>query len=254
MISAAIVAYNEATKLSVCLASIADFVDEIVVVDLGSTDNLQKIAAKYKAKIVPHAHVSHVELVRNFSIAQCKGDWILILDPDEKLPVSLKRYLLKYVGNHSRGALNIPRMNIFFGEWIRHTNFWPDYQIRFFSRGMVKWQEVLHSYPTTKLPATKVPLDTKLAIRHTTYPTFASFLQKQDRYSTIRAQEKQAAGETFSVLSLAYSTSREFLSRYIKHYGFLDKKVGALLMLGLLYYHWGVEWKLKLLKRTPPTG
>lgn len=248
MISAAIVAYNEAKKLDVCLGSIADLVDEIVVVDLGSTDNIREIVAKYKAKIVPHPHVSHVELVRNFSIAQCKGNWVLVLDPDEKLPKSLRQYLLKYVESHSRGVLNIPRMNIFFGKWIRHTNFWPDCQIRFFSQGMVEWQEVLHSYPTTKIPATKLPIDKRLAIRHTTYPTFASFLQKQDRYSTIRAKEKQVAGEKFSIPSLLYSTGREFLSRYIKHRGFLDKKMGVLLMVGLLYYHWGAELKLKSLK------
>lgn len=249
MISAAIVAYNEARKLKVCLESIADFVDEIVLIDLGSTDHIQEVAAKYKAKIVPHPHVSHVELVRNFSIAQCRGDWILVLDPDEKLPKSLKQYLAHYMENHSRGVLNIPRMNIFFGKWIKHTNFWPDCQIRFFSKNTVKWQEVLHSYPTTKIPSTKLPIDKKLAIRHTTYPTFASFLQKQDRYSTIRAKEKHTAGEKFSVVSLLYSTSREFLSRYIKHRGFLDKKMGVLLMVGLLYYYWGVELKLKSLKQ-----
>lgn len=249
MISAAIVTYNEAKKLNICLESIADFADEIVVVDLGSTDNIQEIAAKYKAKTVAHPYVSHVELVRNFSIAQCSGDWILVLDPDEKLTKSLKQYLLKYIQDHSQGVLNIPRMNIFFGKWIRHTNFWPDCQIRFFSKNTVKWQEVLHSYPTTKVPPTKLPIDKKLAIRHITYPTFASFLEKQDRYSTIRAKEKKAAGERFSVLSLMHSTGREFLSRYIRHYGFLDKKLGIFLTIGLLYYYWGVEFKLKSLKQ-----
>lgn len=249
MISAIIVAYNEAEKLKTCLKSIASFADEIIVVDLGSTDKTRKVATEFKAKIVPHKFVSHVELIRNFAIAQCSGDWILVLDPDEQIPGTLKKFLRNFIQKNTSGILNIPRMNIFLGQWINHTNFWPDYQIRFFSKGTVKWKKLLHSYPTTRIPDIKLPLQKKYAIKHITYPSFSSFLKRQDRYSSIRAKERYANGERFSFWSLLYFPIREFLSRYIKHKGFLDKKRGLLLMVGLLYYHWAVEWKLKALKK-----
>lgn len=249
MISAAIVSYNEAKKLKRCLESIKGFADEIIIVDLGSTDHTKEVLSKFNVRVIDHKHVTHVELVRNFSISQCSGDWILVLDPDEKLDKWLKYFLLNYSKKYTKGVLNIPRKNIFFGEWIKHTNFWPDYQIRFFSRGTVKWKKILHSYPSTTIPAFKLPLDEKYAIRHITYPTFKSFLKKQERYSSIRAQEKYNAGENFSVGSLIYASTREFLSRYIKHRGFMDKKNGILLMTGLIYYFWTVEWKLKSLKK-----
>lgn len=249
MISATIVTYNEAAKLQKCLQSIADWVDEIIIVDLGSSDHTAVVAASFQAKLIKHPFVSYVELVRNFAIKQCSGDWILVLDPDEQVPKTLQDYLLTYAQTHATGALNIPRMNIFFGRWIAHTNFWPDYQIRFFSKGTVRWRKQLHSYPTATIPATKLPLHKKYAIKHEGYHSFASFINRQHRYALIRAQERYNQGERFSLWSLIYLPSREFLARYIKHRGFLDGVYGILLVVGLMYYFVVTEWQLKIISK-----
>lgn len=246
MISAVIVAFNEARVLKRCLKSVAGWADEIVVVDLGSTDDTRLVAKAFKCKVVNHKFVPYVELVRNFAIAQCKGDWILILDPDEQMSSSLKLFLSSYIKKNKRGALNIPRKNIFFGKWIAHTNFWPDYQVRFFSKGAVRWQKLLHSYPKTSRLATKLPRDEKYAIAHISNPT----MEKHIRYAEVRAQEKYHAGERFSIWRLVFNCSKEFLSRYIKHQGYLDKKAGIQLTVSCMHHHYLVEQKLRALERT----
>jgi glycosyltransferase involved in cell wall biosynthesis len=248
MISATIVTFNEADKLKTCLESIHTWVDEIIIVDLGSTDNIKAVARQYSCKLVHHPFVSYVELVRNFAINQCSGDWILVLDPDEYVPPSLQKYLQRYAKTHKTGVLNIPRKNVFFDHWINHTNFWPDYQIRFFRKGTVEWKEVLHSYPTTSLPDTKLPPEEKSALVHSTYPSFRSFIQKQHRYAKIRAQERYLLGESPSLLTMSFAVTREILARYIKHKGFLGGKHGLILTGGLLYYILDAEWQLKKLR------
>ena len=89
MISVVTVCFNEAEKLDKCLESVSDFADEIVVLDLGSTDNTSQIAKKHKAKIYHHDFVNYVELVRDYSISKASNDWILVLDPDEEIPEKL---------------------------------------------------------------------------------------------------------------------------------------------------------------------
>lgn len=249
MISVAIVTYNEANQLARCLRSVHSWADEVVVIDLGSTDASVHIAKAYGCRVVTHTHVTHVELVRDFAIAQCQGGWILVLDPDEWLPHSLKRILSAYAATHTEGSLNIPRLNIFFNQWIQHTNFWPDYQIRFFSAGSVTWQKLLHSYPNSTVPVVALPRHHRYAIRHQTYPSLHSLFAKQARYAVVRAIERQANKEQASVWNWLYALARELASRYLWHAGFLDGKEGIYLLVGLFYYHSAVEWKLYQLGR-----
>ena len=144
MISVSIVCFNEDKKIEDCLISLRGFVDEIVVVDLGSTDDTEKIAQKFGAKIFHHEFAPFVELVRNYAISKTTGDWILILDPDEKVTDSLKNKLKQVIQEDLFAAVNIPRKNIFFDKWIKYTNWWPDRHVRFFKKGKVKWTSKIH--------------------------------------------------------------------------------------------------------------
>lgn len=248
MISTVIVAHNEAHNLKRCLTSLGKWSDEVVVVDLDSTDNTRAVAESFGCKVVAHEAVPYVERVRNFAIAQCSGDWILILDPDECVTASLKGFLRCFAARNHQGALNIPRKNVFFGHWIRYTNFWPDFQIRFISNGSVLWQEQIHSYPVVFAPLSRLPAVEMLAIQHFGYTSFSDFLKRQERYAAIRAEEMFQSGESFSVWLLVYSAVRELLTRFVLHLGFLDRERGLFLSLALVYYQILVQLNLRKLK------
>jgi len=85
-ISACIVAYNEEKIIERCLASIKNFVDEIIFVHDGEcSDNTILIAKKYTDKIFIQPHIGIAEPHRSFSYRQCQNNWIIQLDADEYL-------------------------------------------------------------------------------------------------------------------------------------------------------------------------
>jgi len=85
MISLAMMVKNEEEMLPASLESIAPWVDEIIVVDTGSTDRTVEIAESFGAKVYHHPWQRHFSLHRNQSIGYCTGDWVFILDADEIL-------------------------------------------------------------------------------------------------------------------------------------------------------------------------
>lgn len=76
---------NEEKFLPECLESVKSIVDEIILVDTGSTDNTIEIAKKYNAKIYHFEWINDFSAARNFSLSKATGEWILYLDADERL-------------------------------------------------------------------------------------------------------------------------------------------------------------------------
>jgi len=84
-ISAALIVKNEENFLADCLASIKLLVDEIVLVDTGSTDNTVAIAEKYGATIYHFPWNGRFDDARNYGLDHCQSDWILYIDADERI-------------------------------------------------------------------------------------------------------------------------------------------------------------------------
>jgi (heptosyl)LPS beta-1,4-glucosyltransferase len=251
-ISVVINTYNEADKLKDCLASVKNWVDEIVVVDMGSTDGTRKVAEKFGAKIYKEKLVQYVELIRNSSVKKATSGWILVLDPDERAPLGLAKKLKKIAKEDKFDAVNIPRKNIIFGKWIRHTNWWPDRHVRFFKKGKVIWAKKIHLYPEVNGEVINLPAKEELAIEHLNYEAVSQFLSRQNRYSEILAQNYFDEGEQFSWFLFFWRPTRIFLQRYLRHAGILDGFYGlAITFLAVLSQ---IATEVKLWEKTacPP--
>lgn len=244
MISAVIVTYNEEDFLKDCLESIREEVDEIVIVDLGSTDKTLELAKDFTLKIFTHQWVDYVEKVRDFAVSKAEGEWVLVLDPDERIGSTLWRRLRNVAHEDKYTAVNIPRKNIFFGHWIAHTNWWPDKHVRFFKKGKVKWENKIHNYPLVEGEILNLPAKENLAIIHFGYQNIEQFIDRQSRYSTIKAQNLYDSGIRFSWNSFFWNPKREFLVRYIRHLGFLDGFYGFALSFLMMIYQLEVMIKL----------
>lgn len=243
-VSAVIVTYNEERKLEDCLKSVYKKVDEIIVVDLGSTDKTLQIIEAYSAKIFRHKKVEYVEQVRDFSISKAKGEWVLILDPDERVQPSLWDKLENIISENKYAAVNIPRQNIFFGKWIKHTNWWPDRQIRFFKKNKVAWSNKIHTYPEVDGLILNLGTSEQWSIIHYGYDSIQQFIDRQNRYSSIEAKNRYHIGDRFSFFNLVWFPIREFIVRYIKHGGFLDGKLGFILTYLMMVYQLTVIIKI----------
>ncbi len=85
MLSLSMIVKNEEKFLAGCLDSVKDVVDEIVIVDTGSTDNTLPIAESFNARIFKYEWNNDFAAARNFALDKSSGNWILYLDADERL-------------------------------------------------------------------------------------------------------------------------------------------------------------------------
>lgn len=92
-LSLCLIARDEAAMIGDCLASVADVVDQIVLVDTGSSDATPDIAAAAGATVVRHQWQGDFSAARNAALPAATGDWILILDADERLAPGAGRVL-----------------------------------------------------------------------------------------------------------------------------------------------------------------
>lgn len=230
-ISAVINTYNEEANIARCLKSVAGFVDEIVVVDMGSTDETEKIVREFTNNFWTHPYVGYVEPARNFAINKASGDWILLLDADEAISPLLGEKLVKLIQRSEYSFFRIPRKNIMFGKWIEHTGWWPDYQIRFFKKGSVIWNDEIHSIPVTHGKGLDLAPDEKNALIHYHYLTLEQYLVRLNRYTTQEATQLVKDAYTFYWSRVLTKPASEFLRRFFVWEGYKDGVHGLVLSL-----------------------
>jgi glycosyltransferase involved in cell wall biosynthesis len=96
-ISLCMIVKNEQDWLEQCLASVKGLVDELIIIDTGSTDKTKEIATKHNAKLFDFEWKDDFAAARNFSISKATGDWILWLDADEAIAEKDHEYIKKFV-------------------------------------------------------------------------------------------------------------------------------------------------------------
>ena len=245
-LSVAMIAMNEEANLPRTLESVR-WADEIVVVDSGSKDRTLEIAQSFGAKTSYHAFGGHGEQ-KNIALDLCTSEWILLLDADEVLTPALQdeiRQLLNCPDGRAPqfNAYWIPRLNLYFGRWIRHGGFYPDRKLRLFKRGSARLNEGVgpHSTPQFAGPRGKLKGD----MLHYAYPTLRIYLEHMDRYSSDIAPLLAKKGRISASLpaflwNAIANPAATFVYNYFFRLGFLDGREGLLLH---LYHSVYVSWK-----------
>lgn len=222
---------NEEKNIERAIASVK-WADEIVVCDMYSEDKTVEIAKKNGAKLVSHRRTGYVEPARNFAIGKTGGEWILILDADEEIPQTLAKRLKEIVSKmHHIDFVEVPRKNIIFGKWMKASMWWPDYNIRFFKKGKVKWTDEIHRPPKTAGTGLKLEDAEEFAIVHHHYSSISQFVERLSKYTEIQSKELASSGYKFSWSDLITKPIGEFLGRYFANKGFEDGLHGLALSL-----------------------
>ena len=121
-ISLCMITKNEEAFLESCLLSVKDLVDEIIVVDTGSTDKTKEIALKHNAKVFDFAWCDNFAAARNESLKHATGDWILILDADEELDKEGINKIKAELQNPSFLAYSMPQLH-YTNKFMNQANF-----------------------------------------------------------------------------------------------------------------------------------
>lgn len=112
MLTLCMIVKNEENNLKKCLLNIYPFIDEIIIVDTGSTDNTKLIAAQYTDKIYDYIWCNDFSKARNFSISKASNDWVLILDADEIIDLFDRESVSKFINSMNDKIGRIERINV----------------------------------------------------------------------------------------------------------------------------------------------
>ncbi len=111
-ISCCLIVKNEEKNLSNCLESIKNLVNEIIIVDTGSTDNTVKIAEKFDAKIYYNKWDNNFAIARNEALKYVNSEWVLVLDADEILEQNIIPEIQKLITQKDNLVINLLRHEI----------------------------------------------------------------------------------------------------------------------------------------------
>jgi len=212
MLSVLIVARNEEHNLPDCLES-AKFADEIVVVLDRSTDGSAEIARRAGALVIDGSWPNEGER-RNAGIAQCRGEWIIELDADERISPELKAELRRVLPGAEPGYYIIPFHNYIGGVWVRWG--WGAYngvaaKAALFSGGAKIWGDG-EVHPGITLTGNKGRMTGH--IEHFVDADIAAMFQRLNRYSSAAARDAVLKGKRPPGLRIL----RQFFSRFIRSY------------------------------------
>ncbi|HEV3001115.1 MAG TPA: glycosyltransferase [Solirubrobacteraceae bacterium] len=165
-ISLCMIAKDEESMLGRTLDAVAPFVDEVVLVDTGSSDRTVEIAEAHGARVLHHAWTGDFSAARNVSLDAATGDWILYLDADEVLGDGDGERLRALAGHTWREAFYLVMTNYVGDEEDRHGNVFnalrlfrnrPEY--RFSGRIHEQWAGALPGFLPERITVSDVRVE-----------------------------------------------------------------------------------------------
>ncbi len=202
---------NAERYLQEVIDRLKDF-DEIMIVDMESSDATLDIARRNGCRIVPVEPCGYADPLRDYAMRQAKNDWVLFVDADEIIPDQLSEYIRKFIVEPGKNrALMIPRKNYFLDIW--NTATYPDYQVRLLDRRACEWPAHVHSKPEVKGRVAQIPRRrSDLAMLHKA-PTTAEIIERMNRYTTFEQQRK--SNRKITLFTLWFRPKMRFFKSYI---------------------------------------
>jgi glycosyltransferase involved in cell wall biosynthesis len=222
-LSLIVITKNEEAAIARCLRS-ANFADEIVVVDHGSTDKTAEIARTQGARVSVTPDWPGFGPQKNRALGHATGDWVLSLDADEWIEPALADEIRAAIARaDAADGYEIPRRSRFCGKIVRHGDWRGDRVLRLFRRGRGRFSDD-HVHERVIVEGRIERLSSPLEHDSITDPADAA--DKIDRYATAAAAQLAAEGKTSSAAKAALRGGAAFLRSYIFRLGFLDGRTG----------------------------
>ncbi|HYG07738.1 MAG TPA: glycosyltransferase family 2 protein [Stenotrophomonas sp.] len=219
-LSACIIAFNEADRISDCLASLA-FCDEVLVVDSFSTDDTAALAQAAGARVLQRAF-DGFRSQKDYAVAQATHDWVLCLDADERISEALRASILatRDAGFSGMAGYRFARLSDYFGHFLRHGNAYPDRVLRLFDRRRGGWRGKREIHEAASVDGAVGTLRGDLI--HYPYRSLEQQLAKTQRYARMMAEHEFARGKRASWSKLVLAPAWRFWRGYVLRAGFLD--------------------------------
>lgn len=246
-ISAVVISLNEEANIRECLDSLA-FCFEKIVVDSGSVDKTAAIAADAGACVTTRSFTDFASQ-KNFAISMAAGQWVLLIDADERVTPELAFEIQTAVAGQPAEAFYLLRHNRIFGRWMRHGENREDWQLRLIKKEHARFEGMVHERVefSGKTGRLKRPL------LHFSTPTISAYIRKLNIYSNLESQLLKERGTGLKRRDLTARPLIVLVRRWFLQGGILDGVEGFLFGALSAYYEFvrrAKYWELKKLGRT----
>jgi glycosyltransferase involved in cell wall biosynthesis len=232
LISATIVTLNEDRNIARAIESLR-CVDEIVVVDSGSTDLTREIAMRFGARVIEEPWRGYAAQ-KNLAAKCATHDWILSIDADESVTEELEAEILTLKKDGAQcDAYSFPRLARYLGRWIRHSGWYPDRKVRLYDRRKAQW---VGEYVHESVLVVGTIGELRGDLLHFTCSSLSEHVRTLDRYTTLAARELVALHKPITPRRLMVDPAWTFFRTWVLQRGFLDGRQGlAIAWMAALY-------------------
>lgn len=225
MISALAITYNEEEHIERFIKSLS-FVDEIIIVDSGSTDRTVALAEKCNTKVYKR-DFDNFSAQKNFALEQASHDWIVFFDLDELISDDLANEIKTKISNAiDVSAFNVKRNFYFIGKRIKYSGFQNDEVVRVFKKSKCAYGKNL-VHETLEVNGNTETLKHKSD--HYSYKNFDGYNEKLTRYSKLQADMLYNQNVRPKFYHFTLRPLWRFFHQYVIMLGFLDGKEGFIL-------------------------
>lgn len=232
MLSICLITKNEEANIRECLESVR-FADEIILVDSGSTDQTVEIAKKIGAKTFFHPFRQFAEQ-KNKAISLASGDWIFLIDADERVSEALGTEIQKIASRKPEAVYQVSRRTYFLQKPLRFSGARNDAPIRLFPRGQAHYEQPVHEQIVTSLPTCKL----KEPLEHFTTRSMTQYREKLELYTELEVKTMREKGRQIRWIDQWLAPPAKFFYLYFFQCGILDGVVGFQFAYLSAYYHW----------------
>ncbi|MFQ5450093.1 MAG: glycosyltransferase family 2 protein [Nitrospinaceae bacterium] len=231
-LSVTIITRNEEKNIERCLKSV-QWADEIIVLDTFSTDRTVDLCRSYTRNVYQENWQGYGKQ-KNLCASHASHRWVLNIDADEEVSAAAAREIRDVLARGPRHTVyQLPRKNFFGGRWVRYGGWYPDRIARLYDRSRVSFTESLvHEklHPDRDLGNLREPL------LHYSFAGMEDYIARQNRYSTLYAEEKAKSGWRADWTHLYLRPPLVFFKNFFLRQGFREGSLGAFLALSMAFY------------------
>lgn len=245
MISAIVLTKNEEKNIEACLESLK-WCEEIIIIDDYSEDKTIEKCQKFGKKCrVYRRHLGEdFASQRNFGLRKARGEWVIFLDADERIPSSLAKEICRKIKKRGRKIVGFyfRRWDYFGGKWLRHGEIGSIKILRLAKRNAGKWIRKVHEIWKIKGKTEKL----NCPLLHYPHQTIREFLFQINFYSTLHAESLKEEGRKPNVWRIIGNPLGKFIKNYFLRLGFLDGIPGLIVALMMSFHSFLSQAKLYL--------
>ena len=264
LLSIVIPVKNDAVNLALCLESVKEF-DDVIVVDSGSTDNTSQVAEKFSRQVIYFKWDGKFPKKRNWTLRTqtFKHPWVLFLDADERVTPGFRAEVQRTLLNTSYDAFWIGYQNWFLNAQLRYGD--PMRKLALLRVGHGEYEEIFEDHWSSldmeileqlMVDGTAGVIHSPLEhhdkrdlhayyARHNDYASWEA-----NRYLVLKDSKKLTTRQRLKYCMLIWPIFPVlyFLGSYVWKCGFLDGRAGFLFAIGKMSYFYQVQAKILELK------